>query len=139
MSPNIEAKVSWLRRLLLTETDLAEVSEYFHTVLVPDDEFLRSSTRTEHPRLLTALEGVLRALEPAGRLSSPVIVRVGPMCHGNVRSSGGQILFLYFEELDLGFCSYCRSLTAPEVTFVSFHLKNLTGSALFPTRERGSA
>ena len=139
MNPNIEAKVSRLRNLLVTETELAEVSEYFHTVLVPDDEFMSNGTRTEHPRLMTALGGVLRALEPAGRLCNPVIFRVGPMCHGYGRSSDGQILFLYFEELDLGFCSYCQSLTAPEVTFVRFQLKDLTGGALFPTRERGSA
>jgi len=139
LDPNLEAKLTRLCHLLQTERELAEVSEYFHTVLVPDDTFMSSGLRTEHPRLSTALHAVLRAVDPTGHLNSPMIFRVGGLCHGYARPSSGHLLFLYFEALDLGFCSYARSLTDPEVTFVRFQLKGPNGDSWFGPTRRGCA
>jgi hypothetical protein len=139
LDPKLEAKLTRLRHLLQTERELAQVSEYFHTVLVPDDAFMTSGLRTEHPRLLTALHAVLRSVDAAGRLNLPLMFQVGGLCHGYARASSGHLLFFYFEALDLGFCSYARSLTDPEVTFVRFQLKDLNGDSWFGKARRGCA
>lgn len=126
INPDLEMKLTRLRELLLTARDFSDVSEYFHAALVPDDAFMNAGDRVEQPRLAMALERVLRTLEPAGRSIEPLILRLPrhAMCHGLGRWGRGFALFFYFEALDLGFCSYARSLTDSEVTFMRFRLTN---------------
>lgn len=123
---DLDVKLTRLRELLLTARDFSEISDYFHAVLVPDDAFMISGDRAEQPRLVTALKGVLRILEPSGQWAESMILRLDrhAMCHGLGRWGRGFALFFYFEALDLGFCSYARTLTDPEVTFTRFRLTN---------------
>jgi len=123
---HIDAKISQLRKLLLTVEDLDEVSDYFHNVLVLDDAFIASGERSSNPRLVTALEAVLKRVAPEGKLGTPLIFRLPEqaLCHGYTTWGRGHVVFLYFEQLDLGFCSYVRSLSSAEVTFMRFSLTN---------------
>jgi hypothetical protein len=141
LDPGLDAKVSQLRELLKTAQDLSEVSEYFHTVLVPDDAFMTSGTRTGNPRLIAALQAVLGTVAPEGELGAPLLIRLQApaLCHGYSTWGRGHIVFFYFEQLDLGFCSYSRSLREDEVTFLRFNLASVTGIAPWGARERGRA
>jgi len=125
----VDAKILQLRKLLMTAKDLEQVSEYFHDVLVPDDAFIASGTRSSNARLLTALQAVLERVAPEGKLGTPLIIRLDPqaLCHGYSTWGRGHVVFFYFEQLDLGFCSYARSLCCAEVTFLRFNLTNVTG------------
>ena len=118
----IAARLARLRDLLISGDELAEASDYFHESLVPDENFLRSGSSYDHPRLLAILHGVLRAIAPGGELACPMTLRLEKyaMCHGCTFWRGGIALFFYFEELDLGLCSYQRSLADPNVRFVRF-------------------
>ncbi|HYP98699.1 MAG TPA: hypothetical protein VER96_08495 [Polyangiaceae bacterium] len=122
----LSAKVSELRQLLMTAKDLDEVSEYFHNVLVPDDAFIASGERSSNTRLLTALQAVLERVAPEGRLGTPLIIRLDheALCHGYTTWGRGHVVFFYFEQLDLGFCSYSRNLFSAEVTLLRFNLTN---------------
>jgi len=140
----LNAKVSQLRELLLTAKELEEISEYFHNVLVPDDAFMAAGARSSDRRLLTALEAVLERVAPEGKLGAPLFIRLGQqaLCHGYSTWGGGHVVFFYFEQLDLGFCSYCRSLSSAEITFLRFSLTNVTGVGTLgglAMRQRGSA
>jgi hypothetical protein len=140
----LDTKIAQLRKLLMIAEDLDQVSEYFHTVLVPDDAFIASGARSSNPRLLTALQVVLERVAPEGKLGTPWIIRLDAQafCHGYSTWGQGHALFFYFEQLDLGFCSYARSLTAPEVTFLRFNLTNATGVGSWggaATSQRSSA
>jgi hypothetical protein len=127
----IDAKVSQLRELLMTAKDLDEVSEYFHNELVPDDAFIASGARSSNPRLLTALQAVLERVAPEGKLGMSLSIRLDPQsfCHGYSTWGRGHVVFFYFEQLDLGFCSYSPSLSSIEVTFLRFNLLDATGAA----------
>lgn len=141
LDPRTDAKVSQLQQLLLTAGDLAEVSEYFHTVLVPDDAFITSGACSSNPRLLTALQAVLERVAPEGKLGTPWIIRLHDQafCHGYSTWGRGHVVFFYFEQLDLGFCSYARSLTSPEVTFLRFNLADAAGVAVWGAWQSVSA
>ena len=129
LDDRIEAKVSQLRELLIAAKDLGEVSEYFHEVLVPDDAFIASGAVSSNPRLLTALQAVLERVAPGGKLGMQLLIRLEQqaLCHGYSTWGTGHVVFFYFEQLDLGFCSYARSLSSPEVTFMRFNLTNVSG------------
>jgi hypothetical protein len=139
----MDAKVSQLRKLLLTAKDLDEVSEYFHNVLVPDQSFMASGVRASNARLLMALQAVLETVAPEGKLGTPFIIRLQQQafCHGYSTWGRGHAVFLYFEQLDLGFCSYARSLSSAEVTFLRFNLAPVAGAPTWAAAngQRGSA
>jgi hypothetical protein len=141
----VDAKISQLQKLLLTALDLDQVSEYFHEVLVADDAFITSGVHSSNPRLLTALQAVLERVAPEGdKLGTPLILRLEQqaLCHGHSTWGRGHVLFFYFEQLDLGFCSYSRSLSAVEVVFVRFNLTNAPGAGTWGAwqgRQRSSA
>jgi len=142
LNRRVDAKISQLRELLLIAKDLDQVSKYFHEVLVTDDAFITSGAHASNPRLLTALQAVLARVAPeGGKLGTPLIIRLQDqaMCHGHSTWGRGHVLFFYFERLDLGFCSYSRSLSSVEVTFVRFSLTNATGVDACPTWQTSSA
>lgn len=134
------ARLARLRDLLVTGEDLSTASDYFHEALVPDETFLRSSSSDECPRLLTILRGVLQAIAPGGELTCAMTLRLErhTMCHGCAFWRGGIALFFYFEDLDLGLCSYQRSLDDPNVRFVRFCVSQ-ADNGWSPARERGCA
>jgi hypothetical protein len=131
VNPRVDAKISQLRKLLLTAKDLHEVCDYFHDVLVPDDAFIVSGAPSSNPRLLSALQAGLERVAPDGTLGTPFIVRLQQQafCHGFSSWGRGHIMFFYFERLDLGFCSYSPSLSSSEVTYLRFNLLNAVGAA----------
>ena len=137
----LDAKVARLRELLISAKDLDEVSEYFHDVLVPDEAFIQSSERASNPRLLTVLPALLARVEPEGRLGIPLMLRLEhqAVVHGYSTWGRGHVVFFYFEQLDLGFCSYSPSLTSIKVTFVRFNLANVTGCNHWPCWQSGSS
>ena len=145
LEQGIDAKVSQLRKLLMTAKDLDEVSEYFHNVLVPDESFMASGARAFNPRLLMALQAVLATVAPEGRLGTPFMVRLQQQsfCHGYSTWGRGHAVFLYFEQLDLGFCSYARGLSSGEVTLLRFNLTPGAGAGAgtwaTANAQRGSA
>jgi hypothetical protein len=102
------ARLARLRELLVTGEQLAEASDYFHEALVPDEGFLKSGADAEDPRLLGILGGVLETVAPGGQLAFPMTLRLEKhaMCHGCAFWRNGIVLFFYFEDLDLGLCSY---------------------------------
>lgn len=125
----IDAKVSRLRELLVNAKDLEEVSDYFHNVLVPDEAFMASGAPASNARLLSALQAVLETVAPEGKLGTPLFIRLDQqmLCHGYTSWGRGHVVFLYFEQLDLGFCSHSPSLSSAEVTFLRFNLTNRPG------------
>jgi len=139
----IDAKVSQLRKLLMTAKDLDEVSEYFHDVLVPDESFMASGVRSFSPRIIMGLQAALEVVAPEGKLGSPFMIRLPQQafCHGYSTWGRGHVVFLYFEQLDLGFCSYARSLTSSEATFLRFNLTPAAGVGTLANAngQRGSA
>ena len=141
LDSNLHFKLGRLREMLQLERDLEEISTYFHTVLVPDDEFIMAGRRTHDARLAQTLDAVLNAVAPGGKLLSPLTLRIEKerMCHGYASWRGGHAIFFYFETLDVGFCSFARSLASPEVTFSRFTLKGETTCASWNTAPRGSA
>lgn len=138
---SLQSKLARLREMLLLERDLEEISTYFHTVLVPDDEFIMAGRRVRYARLVETLHGVLSTLALGGELRSPLILRIEKerMCHGYASWHQGHALFFYFETLEMGFCSFARSLTSPEVTFSRFRLPGATSPTCWSTTPRGSA
>jgi len=139
----IDAKVSELRQLLMTAKDLDEVSEYFHNVLVADESFMVSGARASNPRLLMALQAVLETVAPGGQLGTPFMIRLEhhSFCHGYSTWGRGHAVFFYFEQLDLGFCSYARSLSSAEVSFLRFSLTSGAGAGTWANAsgQRGNA
>jgi hypothetical protein len=134
------ARLSRLRELLVVGEELAEASDYFHEALVPDESFLKSGAGTENLRLLGVLGGVLQTIAPGGELACPMTLRLEhyAMCHGCAFWRGGIVLFFYFEDLDLGLCSYQRNLSDPNVHFVRFSVTQAASGWLLP-RQRGCA
>jgi hypothetical protein len=134
------ARLARLRELLVAGEELTEAADYFHEQLVPDESFLTSGSDAENPRLLGILGGVLKAIAPGGELGYPMTLRLEKhaMCHGCAFWRGGIALFFYFEDLDLGLCSYQRSLSDPNVQFVRFSVSQAYSGWLVP-RERGCA
>ena len=143
LEQRLDGKVSQLRTQLMTAKDLDEVSEYFHNVLVPDESFMTAGVRASNPRLLIALQAVLETVAPEGNLGTPFMVRLQQQafCHGYSTWGRGHVVFLYFEQLDLGFCSYARSLSSAEVTFFRFNLMSAAGAGTWAVAsgQRGSA
>src|SRR4051812_37642506 len=114
----LDAKVYQLRKLLMTANDLGEVCDYFHRVLVADDAFIASGSWSYNQRLATALELALQRVAPGGKLCTPLLTIRLPhqaLCHGYSTWGGGHLVFLYFEQHDLGFCSYSPNLISAEV------------------------
>jgi hypothetical protein len=136
----LAARIARLRDLLITGEELATASEYFHEALVPDETFLGASASDENPRLLSILGGVLNAAAPGGELASPMMLRIEKfsLWHGCAFWRRGIALFFYFEELDLGLCSYQRSLADPSVRFMRFSVSRAE-SDWGPSRQRGCA
>jgi hypothetical protein len=134
------ARLARLRELLVTGEQLAEASDYFHEALVPDEGFLKSGADAEDPRLLGILGGVLETVAPGGQLAFPMTLRLEKhaMCHGCAFWRNGIVLFFYFEDLDLGLCSYQHSLTDCNVHFVRFSVTRAHRGWFVP-RERGCA
>jgi len=137
----LDTKISQLRELLLNAKDLDEVSEYFYGALVTDDAFIASGACSSNSRLLTALQAVLERVAPEGKLGTPLIIRLDQQafCHGYSTWGAGHAVFFYFEQLDLGFCSYSRSLTSDEVTFLRFNLTNVAGAGAWGAWQSVSA
>ena len=130
LDPRVTAKVAQLRELLLSAKDLEQVSDYFHNELVTDAAFIASSDRASNPRLLTALQAVLERVAPDGQLGTSLIIRLASeaLCHGYSPWGMGHAVFFYFEQLDLGFCSYSPDLSSPQVSYMRFNLTNAVGT-----------
>ena len=141
LDPRLDAKVSQLRQLLTTVEDLDQVCEYFHNELVPDDAFIASGARGSNPPLLTALQAVLEVVAPEGELGTPLIIRLDQQAfyHGYSTWGPGHVMFFYFEQLDLGFCSYTPSLSSVNVTLLRFSLTSATGAATWAAWQSVSA
>jgi hypothetical protein len=124
LNSELSFKLGRLREMLQLDKDLEQVSTYFHTVLVPDDEFVMAGKRAPNPRLVHVLDGVLSALAPGGKLRLPLILHIEKegMWHGYANWAGGHAIFFYFEAPEIGCCSFTRSLVSPEVTFSRFTL-----------------
>jgi hypothetical protein len=137
----LDAKVAQLRKLLMTAKELDEVAEYFHEQLVPDEAFITCGARASNPRLLTALQAVLERVAPDGKLGTPLIIRLDQQAlyHGYTSWGVGHVVFFYFEQLDVGFCSYSRNLSSAQVTLLRFNLMNATGAGTWATWQSVSA
>lgn len=141
LNSGLRFKLGRLREMLQLEKDLEEVSTYFHTILVPDDEFVMAGRRAPNARLVQVLDGVLSAVAPGGKLSPPLILCIEQerMWHGYANWAGGHAIFFYFETPEVGFCSFARSLASPEVTFSRFTLAGNTRARQWTSAPRGSA
>jgi len=144
LDDRIGAKVCQLRTLLLTSDDLNDVSEYFHNTVVPDEACFGSGECASNPRLLAALQAELELVAPEGTLGIAFLIRLPDQafCHGYSTWGQGHVVFFYFEELDLGFCSYSPSLRSIDITLVRFSIADACGEATWgiaKRRERGSA
>jgi hypothetical protein len=135
------AKIAELRELLISGKNLEQVSEYFHEVLVVDDAFMAAGERSSEPRLFGALQAVLERVAPGGKLGTPLCIRVHEqmLCHGYSSWGRGHVVFFYFEQLDLGFCSYAPSLSSPEVSLMRFNLTNVACVGSWGAWQRVSA
>jgi hypothetical protein len=127
----LNAKISELRELLLNAKDLGEISDYFYNVLVPDDVFISAGARSSNARLFTVLQAVLEKVAPEGKLGTPLLLRLDEqsLCHGYATWGPGHVVFFYFEQLDRGFCCFCRNLSSSEVSYMRFSLTNVPGVA----------
>ena len=136
---SLSGRITRLRGLLSTGEDLCAASDYFHEALVSDDTFMKSGSCQDNPRLITILTGVLKAIAPRGELGCPMVVGVPKfrMCHGCALWGRGMALFFYFEELDLGLCSYQHRLSDPHVCFARFSV--VSDNGWMPGRHRASA
>lgn len=136
----LAARLARLRDLLSTGEELAEAANYFHEALVPDDTFLRSGAGEDNPRLLAIVSGVLRAIAPGGELARAMTLRLEKyaMCHGCAFWGRGIALFFYFDELDLGLCSYQHDLLDPDARFARFSVRQADNGWSVP-RQRGCA
>jgi hypothetical protein len=132
--PALSEKIARLRELVLTAENLAEPSDYFHSVLVPDDAFMAAGSKRDEPRLIEIVTGVLKALAPGGQPGRPMVLRLDPygMCHGCLSWGGGLALFIYFEEADVGVCSYQRDLMDPNVWFSRFSVIKTNSWSVMP-------
>jgi hypothetical protein len=141
LNSELTFKLGRLREMLQLDKELDEVSTYFHTVLVPDDEFIMAGTRASNPRLVHVLDGVLSTLAPGGKLSLPLILHIEQdrMWHGYANWAGGHVIFFYFETPEIGFCSFSRSLTSPEVTFSRFTMVGDASRAQWTSARPASA
>jgi hypothetical protein len=140
--PETNLKIACLRELLVSARDLGEVFDYFHDVLVPDDCFMALGIPEGDARVTAALDAVLRALAPNGRLGTPLLMHLEThgLWHGCARWGAGQVVFFYFESLDMGFCTYSASFLSDEAKFARFRLSNVRGLGLpMSTRVRGCA
>jgi hypothetical protein len=136
--PALAAKIARLRELVLKTENLAEPSDYFHTALVTDDAFIAAGTRANEPRLIELVGGVLQALAPGNQPRRAMVLRLEGygMCHGCMGCGRGLALFVYFDEPDLGFCSYQRDLMDPNVCFSRFSVVQSNSWSVMP---RGTA
>lgn len=134
----LASKVARLRELVLTAENLAEPSDYFHEALVTDDTFMAAGSTHNEPRLIEIVSGVLRALAPGGQPRRPMVLRLDAygMCHGCLGWGHGLALFVYFDEPDVGVCSYQRDLLDPNVWFSRFSVVKTNAWSVMP---RGSA
>jgi hypothetical protein len=141
MDELMNARISRLRELLINAENLSEVSEYFHEVLVPDAAFMASGACSSSPRLLTALQAVLERVAPGGKLGMPLCIRLDQqaLCHGYSTWGRGHVVFFYFEQLELGFCSYCRSLSSAEISLMRFNLTSVAGTGAWGAWQNVSA
>lgn len=137
----MNAKVTALRELLTAAKDLGEISDYFHDVLVPDDAFMTCGEASSEPRLRLALQAVLERVAPAGKLGKPMFVRLHEqrLCHGYTTWGSGHVVFFFFEQLDLGFCSYSPSLTSEQILFARFNLTNAASADSWGTWQSSRA
>lgn len=134
----LAGKIAHLRDLVLTAQDLAEPSDYFHTALVTDNAFMAAGSSRNEPRLVQVVGSVLQALAPGEQLRRPMVLRLDAygMCHGCVGWGHGLALFVYFDESDVGLCSYQRALIDPKVWFSRFSVITTNSWSVLP---RGSA
>jgi hypothetical protein len=134
----LAAKITRLRELVLKAENLAEPSDYFHTALVTDYVFMTAGARANEPRLVELVGGVLQALAPGSQPRRPMVLRLDGygMCHGCMGWGRGLALFVYFDEPDMGFCSYQRDLMDPNVCFSRFSVVRSNGWSVMP---RGTA
>jgi hypothetical protein len=136
--PALAAKIARLRELVLKTENLAEPSDYFHTALVTDNAFIAAGTRANEPRLVELVGGVLQALAPGSQPRRAMVLRLEGygMCHGCMGCGRGLALFVYFDEPDMGFCSYQRDLMDPNVCFSRFSVVQSNSWSVMP---RGTA
>jgi hypothetical protein len=134
----LAGKITRLRELVLTAENLAEPSDYFHEALVTDDAFMAAGSTRNEPRLVEIVAGVLQALAPGGQPHRPMVLRLDAygMCHGCLGWGRGLALFVYFDEPDVGVCSYQRDLLDPNVWFSRFSVVKTNAWSVTP---RGSA
>lgn len=140
--PETNLKIACLRELLISCRDLGEIFDYFHDALVPDDCFMALGAPSGDDRLNATLDTVLRALAPNGQLGKPMLMRLEAqgLCHGCARWGSGQVVFFYFESLDMGFCAYSASFESDEAKFARFRVSTLRGQGfVMNARVRGSA
>lgn len=132
--PVLASKIARLRELVLTAEDLAEPSDYFHTALVTDNAFMAAGSSRNEPRLVEIVSGVLQALAPGAQLRRPMVLRLDAygMCHGCVGWGRGLALFVYFDEPDVGLCSYQRTLLDPNVWFSRFSVVTTNSWSALP-------
>jgi hypothetical protein len=136
--PALAAKIARLRELVVSAKNLAEASDYFHTTLVTEETFMAAGSPRDEPRLVEIVGSVLQALAPGGQPRRPMVLRLDGygMCHGCMGWDRGLALFVYFDEPDMGVCSYQRDLVDPNVWFSRFSVVQSSGWAVMP---RGSA
>jgi hypothetical protein len=137
---SLHHKLLRLRELLESDEPLREVSQYFHDRLVSDEAFMAAGTCQETPRIVAAVQAVLKSLAPGREPSQVFSIRLVAerFSHGFLSWGRGVVIFAYFEELDLGFLSYALQLTDPNVTFARFAVSPVPAGA-FASAIRGSA
>ena len=140
---SLQQKIDRLRTLIIDDRELQEISDHFHAALVPDEEFVSSSVRATNPRLLEALQGILRSLVPGegGEMKHQFLLHLEQegLWHGYARCKSGHAIYVFFETLGLGFCSFSATLNSPEVTSSRFRLAKVRTGLLWHTAPPGSA
>jgi hypothetical protein len=141
LSAATESKLVKLRQMLVEEREPWDIANYFHEELIADDDFLLSGAPAAQPRLTVALEAALRTLAPRGKLLRPYIIRVPQlgMCHGYAKWGSGQALFIYFEDPDIGLCSYAATPSSRNVSFARLRVADAMPSWMWGLGQTGTA
>jgi len=141
VSNDLSARIRHLRELLVGAKDLSKILNYFHDELAGDAAFVNASEPTKHERINQVLGAILRSITGVDGVVSPVALRSVEqgLVHGWAAWHAGLVVFVYFDDLDVGACCYMRSLVDPLVHHVRFSLVEAGAQVLPGFVHRGTA
>jgi hypothetical protein len=107
-----DAKIERLRALLVNAETFADITEYFHTALVPDPGFRDAGAFEDDADVEGLMEIALRSLGADGELTDLALVHIAShgMWHGFGRWGEGLTTILYFEEPGMGLVTHVPSI-----------------------------